>query len=169
MSAEDFKITSTKIGHEPSPELARRLAEASAMRRVPEHDTELGWCICGAWHDTDKKDAYKRRFGSKERGLTLYTNPAIHDTTTPDGIHYEADPIEIARKLTETYVKTLGYREPQDMRAFHWQLYSARRQSRADLERHASVSLSNGHRCGDCFTCACVTVLEERGWRKAAS
>jgi hypothetical protein len=32
--------------------------------------------------------------------------------------------------------------------------------SAADLRRHASVSRDNRHRCRECFTCACLTVLE---------
>ena len=31
----------------------------------------------------------------------------------------------------------------------------------ADAARHASVSLRNDHRCRQCYTCACLTVLEE--------
>ena len=31
-----------------------------------------------------------------------------------------------------------------------------------ELRRHASVSAENRHRCEGCFTCAALTVLEER-------
>jgi hypothetical protein len=32
----------------------------------------------------------------------------------------------------------------------------------ADIKRHASVSRDNRHRCYSCFTCACLTVAEQR-------
>jgi hypothetical protein len=41
-------------------------------------------------------------------------------------------------------------------------LKEARLLSREDLRRHASVSRDNKHRCRDCYTCACLEVLEER-------
>lgn len=42
------------------------------------------------------------------------------------------------------------------------QLWHARKMSDNDLAPHASVSVDNRHRCEDCFTCAALTVLEER-------
>lgn len=42
------------------------------------------------------------------------------------------------------------------------QLAAARQLPTVDLERHASVSRNNHHRCTDCFCCAAWTVLEER-------
>lgn len=41
-------------------------------------------------------------------------------------------------------------------------LEEARKLSRDDLERHASVSRNNRHYCAECFTCACATVLSEK-------
>ncbi len=32
----------------------------------------------------------------------------------------------------------------------------------ADVRRHALVSRENRHRCYGCFTCACLTVAEQR-------
>jgi hypothetical protein len=43
----------------------------------------------------------------------------------------------------------------------HW-LETARALPEAELRRHASVSANNGHRCVECFCCACLTVREER-------
>lgn len=43
------------------------------------------------------------------------------------------------------------------------QLIAARKLPSRELRRHASVSLSNKHRCEDCFCCAALTVLIERG------
>lgn len=42
------------------------------------------------------------------------------------------------------------------------QLVEARRLPDAELARHAAVSRNNGHRCRECFTCACVAVQGER-------
>jgi hypothetical protein len=42
------------------------------------------------------------------------------------------------------------------------QLREARKLDSKELNRHASVSTSNRHRCMDCFCCAALTVLEER-------
>ena len=41
-------------------------------------------------------------------------------------------------------------------------LIAARRLSTEDVRRHASVSTGNRHTCRECFTCACVVVLQER-------
>lgn len=41
-------------------------------------------------------------------------------------------------------------------------LNEARTLTQSEVRRHALVSTSNRHRCRDCFTCACVVVLEER-------
>jgi hypothetical protein len=30
-----------------------------------------------------------------------------------------------------------------------------------ELSRHAKVSINNNHKCRECFTCACVEVLEQ--------
>lgn len=45
----------------------------------PEHDTEHGWCVCGEWHE--KPGGFKRRFGSREKGLMLWTGggPVEHE------------------------------------------------------------------------------------------
>lgn len=43
------------------------------------------------------------------------------------------------------------------------QLVMARKLDDDELRRHASVSINNRHECRDCFTCACVAVLRERG------
>lgn len=45
------------------------------------------------------------------------------------------------------------------------QLVMARKLDDNELRRHASVSIDNRHECRDCFTCACVAVLKERGIR----
>lgn len=42
------------------------------------------------------------------------------------------------------------------------QLKEAEKLPDSDLERHASVSTKNRHRCQDCFCCAALTVLECR-------
>jgi uncharacterized protein (DUF1330 family) len=42
------------------------------------------------------------------------------------------------------------------------QIKHARTMHSDELQRHASVSTSNRHRCEDCFCCAALTVLEER-------
>ena len=42
------------------------------------------------------------------------------------------------------------------------QLAQARALPNAELDRHASVSIKNRHRCASCFTCACVEVAAER-------
>ena len=34
--------------------------------------------------------------------------------------------------------------------------------SDAELRRHACVSRDNNHKCRDCFTCACWSVLTDR-------
>lgn len=47
------------------------------------------------------------------------------------------------------------------MTDFEKMIGHAKQLSRTDLERHASVSRDNRHRCEECFTCAALTVLEE--------
>lgn len=47
------------------------------------------------------------------------------------------------------------------------QLWHARKLETNELQRHASVSRDNRHRCQDCFCCAAWTVLEERKREKA--
>ncbi len=43
------------------------------------------------------------------------------------------------------------------------QLIEARKLDSRELERHARISFDNRHRCEDCFCCAALTTLEERG------
>ena len=39
-------------------------------------DTEHGWCTCGEWHEAPGK--FKRRFGTKEKGITLWNSDRSH-------------------------------------------------------------------------------------------
>lgn len=50
-------------------------------------DAEHGWCQCGEWHENPEKE--KRRLGSKEHGLTLWS--------IDSGLSYDANPREKLR------------------------------------------------------------------------
>ncbi len=54
--------------------------------------------------------------------------------------------------------------EQQDRNEPTWinQLWHAERMPDSELRQHALVSLSNRHRCTDCFCCAALQVLEAR-------
>lgn len=49
-----------------------------------------------------------------------------------------------------------------DRKAFARMIDQAAALEPAECARHARVSRDNRHRCTDCFTCACLTVMELR-------
>lgn len=78
------------------------------------------------------------------------------------GMIYDSCGWIIERSLSFAQVRedrTMGFTEP----TWENQLIEARKLPTVDLLRHASVSTNNRHRCEDCFCCAALTVMEERG------
>lgn len=62
-----------------------------------------------------------------------------------------------------------GFPDPNEPTWFN-QIAHAKRlyreKGRAEVMRHARVSIDNRHRCNECFCCACVEVTHTPSWER---